>query len=154
MPEQKAAVRIRDLTSREAELILARNHVGRLAFIRSNRLTITPVHYVYEGGWLYGRTSAGQKIADLSANAYNWWPVVFEVDEVEGLFSWRSVVVHGGFSVVEANASAARRIEWQHAIELLRMLLPTTLTPDDPVPDRTIIFRISASDTTGREAVG
>ena len=43
----------------ECEDILARNTVGRLAFALQDRVSVLPVHYVYEDGWIYGRTSAG-----------------------------------------------------------------------------------------------
>lgn len=55
-------------------------------------MDIQPVHYVYSDGWIYGRTSYGAKYEALGETAHGWWPVVFEVDEVEDLFHWRSVL--------------------------------------------------------------
>ena len=141
--------RIRTLSREECEQILARNHVGRLAYAWKNHVDIEPLHYVYEGQWLYGRTSRGTK---LIVTGEQWWPVAFEVDEVEGLFQWRSVVVHGGFYAIPEDGP-----EWQDAmrnkgVELLRTLLPETLTPDDPVPHRKVLFRISLQEVDGREA--
>jgi nitroimidazol reductase NimA-like FMN-containing flavoprotein (pyridoxamine 5'-phosphate oxidase superfamily) len=141
--------RIRALSREECEQILARNHVGRLAFAWKNHVDIEPLHYVFDGEWLYGRTSWGTK---LVVTGEQWWPVAFEVDEVEGLFQWRSVVVHGGFHAIPEEGP-----EWQEAarskgLELLRTLLPETLTPDDPVPHRRVLFRISLQEVEGREA--
>ena len=70
--------------------LLARNHVGRLAYAHHSHVQIEPLNYVYADGWLYGRTSPGAK---LDATGESWWPVAFEVDEIDSLFSWRSVVV-------------------------------------------------------------
>lgn len=85
----------RELTRAEAEAVLARNHVGRLAFVDEERhVDITPIHYVFAHGMVHGRTAAGTK---LSAVAHRPW-VAFETDEVEAAFRWRSVVVRGTIS--------------------------------------------------------
>lgn len=44
------------------------------------------------------------------------------------------------------------RAEWAKGVELLRRLIPGTLTGEDPVPGRTIIFRIAVQEISGREA--
>ena len=41
---------VRTLEHPEVESILARNHVGRIAYARGNRIDLEPVHYVYEDG--------------------------------------------------------------------------------------------------------
>lgn len=141
---------IRALARAECEQILARNHVGRIAYARGNHVEIEPLHYVHADGWLYGRTSYGAK---LDTTGTTWWPVAFEVDEVEALFRWRSVVVHGGFYTVEDDGTELHRQEWRRGVELLRSLLPETFTADDPVAFRTVIFRMAVQEVTGREAV-
>jgi nitroimidazol reductase NimA-like FMN-containing flavoprotein (pyridoxamine 5'-phosphate oxidase superfamily) len=140
---------IRALSQRECAALLARNHVGRLAFAFHDRVDIQPLHYVYEAGWLYGRTSEGAKLATL---AHNQW-VAFEVDEVRGLLDWASVVVHGSFHRLDPDATGREQLAAGHAAALLRALLPGTLTTDDPVPFRTVLFRIAVGDMTGRLAV-
>lgn len=144
-----ARPQFRELSRPECDAILARNHVGRLAYATRNRVDIEPLHYVYADGWIYGRTSAGAK---LETTGHGWWPVVFEVDEVEGLFSWRSVVVRGGFYTVDGEGAAWEQTEWARGVELLRGLVPATFTEHDPVPHRTVLFRIAAQEVTGRSA--
>lgn len=134
----------------ECEVILARNHVGRLAYARRNQIDIEPVHYVLSGGWLYGRTSEGRKIA---MTGHAWWPVAFEVDEVEDLFRWRSVVVHGGFYPLPHGPAGSEPAEWHRGVAALRTLLPDTFGPDDPVPFRTLLFRVAVQELSGREAM-
>lgn len=141
---------IRELDRAECEAILARNHVGRLAYARGNHIDIEPLHYVYSDGWIYGRTSEGRKI---ETTGYTWWPIVFEVDEVEALFRWRSVVVHGGFYSLPGKGMDWQVEEWQRGVELLRTLIPETFTDDDPVAFRTILFRISVQEISGRSAI-
>lgn len=140
----------RALDREECEAILARNHVGRLAWARDSHVDIQPLHYVYDAGWIYGRTSHGAK---LEATGTTWWPVAFEVDEVEGLFRWRSVVVHGGFYTLDQAGAEWERGEWRRGIELLRRLIPQTFADDDPVAFRTVVFRMAVQEMTGREAV-
>jgi uncharacterized protein len=143
----------RELDREEIEAILARNQVGRLGYSRGNQMEIQPVHYVYSDGWLYGRTSYGAKYRTLGETAYQWWPVVFEVDEVEGLFRWRSVLVHGGFHVIQPDGPPDERAAREKAVQLLRTLIPETLQANDPVPFRTVLFRIAVQETSGREAL-
>jgi nitroimidazol reductase NimA-like FMN-containing flavoprotein (pyridoxamine 5'-phosphate oxidase superfamily) len=145
----KRAPRIRTLNRAECDAILARNHVGRIAYARGNRIDVEPIHYVFHDGWLYGRTGHGAK---LEATGYTWWPVAFEVDEVEELFRWRSVVVHGGFYTISPEGVAGESEEWERAVELLRTLIPETFTPDDPVASRKVLFRVAVQEVSGRES--
>ncbi|HEX8830711.1 MAG TPA: pyridoxamine 5'-phosphate oxidase family protein [Longimicrobium sp.] len=140
---------IRALDRRECEEILARNHVGRLAYTHEGRVDIEPLHYVFHDGWIYGRTSHGAK---MDAVGYTWSPVAFEVDEIEEIFRWRSVVVHGGFYTIPEQGAEWEQDEWRRGVELLRDLIPETLTGADPVSFRTVLFRIAVQDVTGREA--
>ncbi len=144
---------IREMDRPEIEAVLARNHVGRIGYTRDRRMEIRPVHYVYSEGWLYGRTAFGEKYQALGETAYGWWPVVFEVDEVEDLFRWRSVLVHGGFYLIPEQGGAADREAWMKALGLLRTLVPDALRDADPTPSRSVLFRIAVQEATGREAV-
>lgn len=141
--------RIRSLDREECTAILDRNHVGRIAYARENRVDIEPLNYVHHDGWLYGRTSPGAKLA---ATDRTWAQVAFEVDEVEELFRWRSVVVHGGFYTLVDDGRMAHDHEWWQGIQLLRTLIPETFTGGDPVRFRTVVFRIAVQEITGRES--
>ena len=70
---------IRDLSAREAEALLRRNRIGRLAYTYRNKVDIRPLHYAWRRGWLFGRTSPGDKLMKLT---YNQW-VAFEIDEID-----------------------------------------------------------------------
>src|SRR6185503_5837648 len=88
--------RIRELGTRQIECVLARNNVARIAFRGANRLELIPVHYVYADNVLYGRTSVGSKFPAWQTGC----DVVVEVDEIAGLFDWRSVVLRGQLGVL------------------------------------------------------
>jgi nitroimidazol reductase NimA-like FMN-containing flavoprotein (pyridoxamine 5'-phosphate oxidase superfamily) len=137
---------IRPLQGDEAQALLARNHVGRIAFSQKDRVDIEPLHYVYEGPWIFGRTSAGAKLLTLTQNAW----CAFETDEVNGMFDWASVVVKGPFC---PRGSTLATWDYDRAVAALRRLLPDTFTERDPTPHRDIIFGVHASEISGRCSV-
>jgi len=136
----------RDLSKKEAEDVLRRNHVGRLAFSFHDRVDIRPIHYVYVRGWLFGRTSPGPKLVTLG---HNQW-VAFQVDEISGPFDWISVVARGTFYRLENEGSDADRRLYRRAVRAIRSLWPESLTMGDPVPFRTELFGTSVDEIAGR----
>ena len=48
-----------ELSEKSAHALLARNHVGRIAFSFKDQVDIQPIHYVYDERWLLGRTAVG-----------------------------------------------------------------------------------------------
>jgi len=139
-------VTFRELSRAECDELLTRNHVGRIAFSYHDHVDIEPIHYVYEDGWIYGRTSDGSKLRTL---AHNRW-LAFETDETAGLFDWKSVVLKGALYILEPGGS--RPEPYEHALEVLRRMNPHILGEDDPAPHRTFVFRIHADQVTGRAA--
>lgn len=136
------------LTGAECETVLDRHHVGRIAYATGRHVDIVPIHYIRDGAWIYCRTSPGEK---LSAWQRSRW-IAFEVDEVHDLFHWASVVVHGGLYVITGKGQDRDDELYDRALELLRRLIPGTGTPADPVPLRTVIFRIHLDEVQGRAA--
>ncbi len=132
-----------ELSDGECRAILAGNHIGRIAFAHQNRVNVHPIGYVFRENWLACRTQEGGKIEVLRRSPY----VAFEVDEVEGPLDWRSVVVQG--SVYEEDFPTASREE---TLAALRSIMPSVLTPDDPTPQRHLLFRIHIREMTGRSA--
>jgi len=130
----------------ECEAILARNSVGRIGFALQDRVSIVPVHYVYESGWIYGRTAAGGKLREILRNRR----VVFEIDEQTHLFEWRGVVVRGQLYLVEPGTTAADASIHAKTVSLIRRLVPSALSASDPVPFRDQLFRIRVVEVSGR----
>jgi nitroimidazol reductase NimA-like FMN-containing flavoprotein (pyridoxamine 5'-phosphate oxidase superfamily) len=107
-----------ELTDAECRELLARHHVGRIAYQMREYINIAPIGYVYHGEWLACRTQEGTKVSVLRHSPY----VAFEVDEVEGPFDWKSVVIQGSYY------------------------------EEDPTPFRDVLFRIHIRELTGRSA--
>src|SRR6478752_7744595 len=126
-PARKGDVIFREMDREEIEAMLLRNKVGRLAFSFHDRVDVQPIHYVYERGWLYGRTSEGDKIASLT---HNQW-IAFEVDEIEDVFEWRSIVIHGSLWILHPSGSLRAEEVWKKASELVSRIVPGALTERD-----------------------
>lgn len=133
----------RDLSDTECRELLARNNIGRIAYQIRDHVNIVPLGYVYHDEWLACRTQEGSKVSVLRHSPY----VAFEVDEVEGLFDWKSVVVQGSW--YEEDLPTEGREE---TLAALRSVAPDVLTPDDPTPFRDVLFRIHIREMTGRAA--
>ncbi len=136
----------RDLDRAESDAILARNHVGRVAFSYKDHVDIEPIHYVFAEGWLYGRTKYGTKLRTL---AHNRW-LAFETEEIDGMFDWRSVVVKGALYLLEKDGTQSDA--YDKAVGIFRTFIPHAFDADDPTPDRNVMFRIHVDQVTGRSA--
>jgi nitroimidazol reductase NimA-like FMN-containing flavoprotein (pyridoxamine 5'-phosphate oxidase superfamily) len=134
----------RELSAEEADALLARNTVGRIAFCWENRVDIEPIHYVYDAPWIFGRTRVGAKLVAL---AHNQW-CAFETDESTGRFDWASVVVKGPFTAL--NSAIGQSDKYDRAVTALRKIHPEIFTENDPVPERTVVFGIYANEISAR----
>lgn len=132
------------LSSEEIDAILSRNWIGRLAFSLHDRVDIEPIHYVYDAPWIFGRMGMGAKLVTL---AHNQW-CAFEVDEVEDLFDWQSVIVKG--PITAFNSALGESDKYEQALAAIRRLVPNALREGDPAPERDVVFGIYASERTGR----
>jgi hypothetical protein len=138
----------RDLDEAEIRELLARNHVGRIAYSFRNRVDIEPIGYVYADDAIYMRTTPGSKLITLARAPW----VAFEVDEVRGPFDWQSVVVHGTVYLVPQSGSPAVQENYRHAVQRLRDVVPDAFGGNDPTPERHIVLKLHIDTSTGREA--
>jgi uncharacterized protein len=154
MPNGDDVPRFSILAREECRSLLARNRVGRLAFARGNRVDIVPLHYVFADGVLCGRTAPGTHLESASHSFSNAWPAAFEVDEVDGFFDWRSVVVHGNVHAATPGDEEWRRDtpDWERTVRSLRTLIPETLSAGDPTAFRDVLIRLDVCEISGREA--
>lgn len=136
-------ITIRDLDAGECEALLARHHLGRIAFSFKDRVDIQPISYVFEGGWLSCRTEPGTKLETLHHSPW----VAFEVDEAEGPYDWQSVVIRGTvYLMAEGSPDHAE------TVASIQRVTPQAFTEADPAPFRNVVFRVYPRETTGRRA--
>lgn len=141
------------LNNEQIDTLLRSQLVGRLGCHGHGMTYIVPVNYAYDGESIYGHTREGLKMKLLDEN-----PIVcFQVDVIDDMANWRSVILHGEFEKLEGKES-------QRALQLLanRMMpfksgesslpkfgmekLHTQLKPLVPF----ITYRISIQQRSGR----
>jgi len=138
----------RPLTPEACAAFLKRQRLGRLAFSFRDRVDIRPIGYVYREGWLFGRTALGGKVDSM---LHNRW-VAFQVDQMEDLWNWTSVVVHGAFHLLSDGVTGEPARLREQAMEAIREEFPGALTGADPARERDQIFGIAVQEVSGLEA--
>ena len=128
------------LSPEEIEAILRRHRVGRIACSANDRPYVVPITYAYDGSYVYGYSTVGRKIDVMREQPL----VCFEVDEVDGPASWRSVIAEGVYE--EVTAHGAR----QEA--LARLTRPSgNAVPRSPnAANRIVVFRLRLTEKSGR----
>jgi nitroimidazol reductase NimA-like FMN-containing flavoprotein (pyridoxamine 5'-phosphate oxidase superfamily) len=82
-----------ELTERETEEVLRSNIVGRIGAHAFGKTYVVPITYVYDGSAVYAHTRDGMKLHMMRENPH----VCFEVDRMDGLANWTSVIAWGTF---------------------------------------------------------
>jgi nitroimidazol reductase NimA-like FMN-containing flavoprotein (pyridoxamine 5'-phosphate oxidase superfamily) len=141
-------VTTRALDRDEMNALLTRHHVGSMALAFHDRVTIALVNYVYADRWIYGRMEDGP---DLATIRHHHWSA-FEVNEIGGIYDWRTVTVHGSIQLLSDEPSSPDAKDFDTALRLLRSAVPVIFTPRDPMPERVQLLRLYADDLVGREA--
>jgi nitroimidazol reductase NimA-like FMN-containing flavoprotein (pyridoxamine 5'-phosphate oxidase superfamily) len=143
------------LSEAQIDRLLRTESVGRIACHAEGRTYVVPITFVYDGTAIYGHTGEGMKVRMMRLNS----DVCFEVDRMENLANWQSVIAWGRFEELRGTAAA-------HAMgllmdRLLPLLSSETATPShglDPsavhradVAGRSpVVYRITITEKTGR----
>jgi len=136
------------LSPEDCRKVLARNHVGRLAFVNGPRVDIEPIGYVPSRNWIFFRSAYGTKLEALSHNPF----AAFEVDQVANAASWVSVVAHGTVYMLPPDGGPIEKQTFARAVDALRKVSPAVFTPDDPTPNRETVYGLHIDTLTGRMA--
>ena len=82
-----------ELNTEMIEQLLKIQLFGRIGCHADGITYVVPVNYIYEAPYIYAHSGEGLKINLMRKNP----EVCSEVDEVENLFNWRSVICWGIF---------------------------------------------------------
>jgi nitroimidazol reductase NimA-like FMN-containing flavoprotein (pyridoxamine 5'-phosphate oxidase superfamily) len=142
------------LTENEIDEVLGHEYLGRIGCHADGRTYVVPVSYAYEDGAVYGHAAEGLKLRMMRANPN----VCFEVDRMDDLTTWRSVIAWGRFEELHGP-------EADHGLALLvARLLPIaansemrhtakSLTRQNRANEeglQAVVYRIVLAEKTGR----
>lgn len=140
----------RRLTDEQIDLLLRSEVVGRLGCHADGKTYVVPVAYVYDGGAIYIHSDEGLKLRMLRANP----EVCFEVDHVDHLTQWQSVIAWGRFEELRArDAARAERLLFERLAPFFtdpKHQVPAAKAVPESVAQRAVACRIVLAERTGR----
>jgi nitroimidazol reductase NimA-like FMN-containing flavoprotein (pyridoxamine 5'-phosphate oxidase superfamily) len=146
---------IGELIGEEIEDLLRSQTTGRIGCHADGKTYVVPVTYVYESGSVYGHTARGLKVQMMRRNP----EVCFEVDRIEDIGHWRSVIAQGRYEELQGGEALRamdlliQRLaplapeESSHPSYVLRTAQVEPATADGR---GVILFRIRLTEKTGR----
>lgn len=141
------------LNSKQIEHVLHRSIIGRIGCHADNRTYVVPVTYAYDGTYIYGHTKEGLKIEMMRKKPM----VCFEVDVMENMSNWRSVIAWGKFE--ELKTPQQRKKGMKILMDALMPLLTGVTTINHSMSDshqktieamKGVVYRIDLTEKTGR----
>lgn len=131
------------LNNEQIDRLLSAEVVGRVACHAEGRTYVVPVTYAYDGSTIYGHTGEGMKVRMMRQNP----DVCFEVDRMENMANWQSVIAWGRFEELHGTAAA-------HAMGLLMDRLLPLISSDTAAPTHGLDpSDVHRADVAGRHAV-
>lgn len=134
-----------ELSNAQIEGLLRTEVIARIGCLSEGRVYVVPVSYVYDGTYLWGHGMDGTKLRAMRAHP----EVCVEVEQVDDLSNWRSVIAWGTFEECQGD-------DWDTGMALLvRRIMPLLKypphkTPNPSGPKHGSVYRIRLSDKTGR----
>lgn len=137
------------LDTQQIEELLHAEAIGRIGCHAAGRTYVVPITYAYDGKAVYAHSAEGLKLSMMRQNP----AVCFEVERMDDLACWRSVIAWGRFEELSGD-DAARGM--QLLIDRLRpRMVSATATPShghhaDTAGRHAIIYRVALTEKTGR----
>lgn len=135
-----------ELNGDQIEHLLEQNIIGRVGCHAYGRTYVVPITYAYDGGAVYSHSLEGMKLHMMRQNPR----VCFEVDYMDDLANWKSVIASGTFEELHGDDAdramqmLVRRIEPQVSEPPGTSIHPKSGT------ERAVIYRIKLQEKTGR----
>ena len=137
------------LDQEQIDRVLSGGTVGRIGVHAEGRTYVVPTTYVFDGDSVYCHSAVGQKVRMMRANP----DVCFQVDEIDNMANWRSVIAWGRYEELKGElATAAMNL-------LVSRLSPLTASETAGPAGRTagragngeeVSYRIRLAERTGR----
>ncbi len=142
-----------ELSVQEVEELLRSEVTGRIGCHAGGRTYVVPITYAYENGYVYCHSAEGLKLRLMRENP----TVCFEVDRVENVGNWRSVIATGRFEelsgrdVIEAMDVLISRLgEMAAPAHPSFVIRASSAEPPRADGREIVLFRIHLAEKTGR----
>ncbi len=138
--------------------VLQSQITGRIGCYSEGKVYIVPISYAYHNNNIYAHSKEGKKIHMMRQNP----SICFQVDQLENLSNWRSVIVWGTYEELRYPTEQEEgRLILQH--RLSPYAISETVQPgpqEDPElpekphliekPQKPVVFRIKIAERSGR----
>ncbi|HEV3153826.1 MAG TPA: pyridoxamine 5'-phosphate oxidase family protein [Candidatus Baltobacteraceae bacterium] len=136
-----------ELNRTEIDDVLHANVIGRIGCHAFGRTYVVPITYAYDGRAIYARSEEGMKLHMMRENPH----VCFEVDAMDGMANWKSVIAAGVFHELHGD-EAQERLNWLVSELSCRLEGPPgeTVHPIDAAADSGVVYKIVLEECAGR----
>jgi len=142
-----------ELNNEQIDHVLQSQYIGRLGCTAGNEMYVMPVTYAYDGEYIYSNSKVGTKVEIMRKNP----TVCFQVDVIDNMANWRSVIIWGDYEEIESESERKRALNIL-ATKLEPMTTSETLEPRRQTMSplivekelRTVAYRIHVRSKTGR----
>jgi uncharacterized protein len=141
------------LNTEEIEILLRQQFIGRIGCHSDSVTYIVPISYAYDGKNIFAHTQEGMKVSIMRKNTN----VCFEVDYLEDIQHWRSVICWGTCIELVKPEEREEALIKLHARAIPKSASATAkLSPEWPFLPRDInsiegvVFRIHLHKKTGK----
>lgn len=135
-----------ELTLSEVERILHDALIGRIGCHAYGKTYVVPITYAYDGTFVYAHSAEGMKIHMMRANPH----VCFEVDAMDNLANWQSVVAWGTFQELHGDDARSAMALLIERIEPRIDGPPGASVHPNSSTEPAVLYRIQLEEKTGR----
>lgn len=142
------------LTKDQIQHVLQSQIVGRIGCCVDKEMYIVPVTYVYHKDFIYAHSKEGLKVRMMRKNPN----VCFQVDAMENMANWRSVIVWGEYEELQGEKLQKMGMKIM-TDRLIPFMTSETVRPSNALsrpPEliekgfKAVVYRIKVIKTSGR----
>jgi nitroimidazol reductase NimA-like FMN-containing flavoprotein (pyridoxamine 5'-phosphate oxidase superfamily) len=141
------------MTRAQIDHVLRSELTGRIGCYALKKVYVVPVSYVYDGRAIYAHSADGLKIRMMRKNPH----VCFQVDHIDNLANWRSVLAWGVYEEVKSADEQVRVLNMLHdrfgtltTGESVKPKHPEETLQKVEKSKRPVIYRIPVDEVSGR----
>ncbi len=143
------------LQDSEIDEFLASHRIGRLGCHFQGKTYVVPIQYRFQGDHILCYSMEGMKLDYMRANPM----VCFEVDQIESMSQWTSVILWGRFVELGRTPPSAEDLGWFSLENLKAKTRPNSPPPEGqpferPDPEahfrQAFFYKILIEEKTGR----